>query len=576
MFLVRDDADAGAALAAARAQFALSGFTQVDEHRWPSWVLLHSPYVFGGPATFWAEGETLAAVAGTLSVDGQMGEEALRRLAAMPLPAPEWDRIGGQFAALVRQGGRTFLFTDYFAAFQLFHDGEQRLFTTSLLAAAAALPRLHWDAQGVYELAFSVAPIGDDTVFAELKRLGPDAVLEPQAGGVVRHADAKPLPPIDRSRLLAERLETARARLAEAVAGPVGWFGDRIRCPLSGGLDSRLLLAALRAEGAAPHVYVYGGRESPDVRIARAIGAAQGFPVQLTDRADAAISPDAFPAAVARNFHEFDGLPSYGNIFDNGANLVTRDERHAGGALAASGGCGEIYRDFFYLADRPFTNDAVARTFFAQFTAGDATGLFDGDAFLRRIADKIGAALGLPPGTHRLERGIVEHIYPRVRCRALFGREISAEARWGAYLMPFLDHRVVADAMTLPLPLKRAGRFEAALIAAIDPALAAQPSAYGHDFAGPPSRHHRLSEWSTRARPVWLRQASYGIKRRLGRMDDEHGGLMAPDYLRRVLDPELPAMRRFFHVERVADAGLWRRLANLQYLAEHLGSKLAG
>ena len=75
---------------------------------------------------------------------------------------------------------------------------------------------------------------------------------------------------------------------------------------------------------------------------------------------------------------------------------------------------------------------------------------------------------------------------------------------------------------------------------------------------------------------MWLRQASYGIKRRLGRMDDEHGGLMAPDYLSRVLDPELPAMRRFFRVERVADAGLWRRLANLQYLAEHLGSKLAG
>ena len=142
--------------------------------------------------------------------------------------------------------------------------------------------------------------------------------------------------------------------------------------------------------------------------------------------------------------------------------------------------------------------------------------------------------------------------------------------------MPFLDQHVVAEAMTLPLALKNAGRFEAMLLNAIDPALARLPSAYGHDFAGPPSLRHRFGEWSTRIRPVAVRQRSYALRRRLGPVADEHGGLLSPDYMGRVVDLDYPVMRRFFRTERIADSGMMRRIANLEYLAARLGSKLAG
>jgi asparagine synthase (glutamine-hydrolysing) len=141
--------------------------------------------------------------------------------------------------------------------------------------------------------------------------------------------------------------------------------------------------------------------------------------------------------------------------------------------------------------------------------------------------------------------------------------------------MPFLDHRVVTEAITLPLHLKNAGRFEAALIHAIDPALARRPSAYGHSFAEPPSRAHRWSEYNTRIRPAWLRQKSYAIRRRMGPMADEHGGLLTAEWLGRVIDLEFPAMRRFFRPEEITDSGLLRRVANLEYLAQRLGSRLA-
>lgn len=578
LFLVRTaDRDvAGAAIAGARAQFARHGFTGLAERSLPGWRMLHAPHIIGGPDSLFEEGDDLVAVAGTLTWDGLMGRPALAGLLrSVALPDPDWSRLGGQFAALVRRGGRSFLLTDHFAMFQLFHDRDMTLFSTSLLSAVEALPRVSFDPQSVFEFAFNAAPIGDDTVFNELKTLGPDRVVELVPDGVRVHPVARPLPDRPAAMPIAERLERHKARLADAVRPHVRHFGDLVHCPLSGGLDSRLLLAALRAEGCRPRVYVYGCPEDGDVRIAREIGETMGFEVAWLDKEARPLGPDEFPEQVERNFQQYDGLPSFGELFENGMNAAARDARHAGGALSASGACGEIYRNFFYLADRPASAEAVGRTFFARYARGDVTGEFEERAFLKRIGAKIVRSIGRDDARERLPRPLVEQVYPRVRCRALSGREISLEGRYGAYLMPFLDRDVVAEAMTIPLALKNAGRFEARLLESIDPRLARLPSAYGHDFATPPSLRHRLGEWSTRARPVRLRQRSYEIRRRLGPMADEHGGLLGPDYLGRVVDLDYPIMRRFFRIEHIRDSGLLRRIANLEYLAKRLGGKLA-
>jgi len=567
LFLVqtRDRSFADSAMAVARDQFALHGFAGCTERAVGGWRLLHAPYVLGGPDTLLVAGDDLVAVAGTLTCDGRMGRPALEALLAME--RPDWSRLGGQFVAVVHRAGRTLLFTDYFAAFQLFHDAGRRFFSTSLLAAARALPRLSFDPQGVYEFAFNVVPVGNDTVFAELRTLGPDELIELGDSAVGRRIE-KPLPEASVTMPLQERIAVHRERLGAVVRAHVGQFGDAIFCPLSGGLDSRLVLAALRAEGCDPSLYVYGGEESSDVRIARAIAP----DIEWRDKeAFRAVAPDEFPEQVERNFQAYDGLPNYGELFENGGNEAARRARHAGGALSASGGCGEIFRNFFFLPDRPLSAAAVARTFFARFAKGDGTGLFDETAFLRAIEDKLLAALGAAGERGRLPRPLLEQLYPRVRCRALFGREISLEARYGAYLMPFLDHGLVAEAMRLPLALKNAGRFEAMLLNAIDPELARRPSAYGHDFAGPPSRRHLFDEWATRLRPVALRRRSYPLRRRLGPVADEHGGLLTPEHMGRVVDLDYPAMRRFFRTDRITDSGMMRRIANLEYLAGRLG-----
>ncbi len=580
-YLCRDDARAVARLAAAREQFNRHGFSQPTDLDIRGWRGFHAPYIHGGPDTFLARGADFAAVAGTLVYGGRLGAPALHGLlddAAFPGPARA--KATGHFGLILRKQGRTLVCTDSFGAFQVFHDAERSVISTSFLATAASVDALHWDAQGVYEFAFNVFPTGDDSVFEEVKRLGPDEQFE-LAETVTRHPIARPPATSAKPAPVAVLHDQITARLREVVRPFADYYGDRVQCPLSGGLDSRLALALLRDAGVNPHVYVYGAPGDDDAEVAQAIGSGEGFPVEVFDKAAwRAVPPDEFAAQVERNFHETDALVTDGGLFDNGGNAHARHKRAEGGQLAVSGGCGEVFRNFFFLPDQPLPARQVIEAFYARYALIDTTDAFDPRAFLDAIEAKALASIG-QPGVHgRLDRTLIEQMYPNHRCRSFFGREISLVARHGAYLMPFLDPSVIEAALQLPFHEKNLGRFESALLTAIDPTLAHYPSAYGHRFTESPTWRHRWSEWSTRTRAPWLRRQSYALQRRIGRVpDDSHGGILTPLYLGRVIDLHFPHMTRFFRMDRrhgtvQRDQGLYRRIATLEYLGNFVADRL--
>ena len=395
--LTRDDAGAPARLAAARTRFASHGFPEPTELAFPGWRGFHCGYIHGGPDLLLRRGDDVVAVAGTMVAGGEVGRPALgHMLDHWDLPFSGWTQASGQFAAIVFKNGRLGVLTDFFGAFQVFHDPGCQTITTSFLALAESQPRLNWHAQGVYEFAFNVFPLGDDTVFEEVRRLGPDAQLElPAHGPPIRHAVAKPLS-FDGSDLpLPERLTRAATALRSVIVPFARHFGNQMQCPLSGGLDSRLVLATLREQGVKPHVYVYGEPGDEDVDIALAIGRAEGFEVEaFNKRAFRAITPDAFADTVARNFDECDALVTDGGLFDNGGNAAARHARQAGGQAAVSGGCGEVFRNFFYLLDRRFTAREVALSFFGRFRRSDTSPRFHPAAFIDRISEKLAQPLG--------------------------------------------------------------------------------------------------------------------------------------------------------------------------------------
>jgi asparagine synthase (glutamine-hydrolysing) len=573
-FLCRDDARASARLADARAQFARHGFGTPTPIAAAGWTGFHIPYIDGGPATWLSDGDDFAAAVGTLRYRRQLGELAL---AAMLRDAPALDprHMRGEGAALIRKDGALRLTGDAFGAFQIFHDDAFDVLSTSFLCLIRDRPRLEWDAQGVYEFTFGVFPTGEDTVFEGIKRLPAGTELELAPAGAKLTA-RRPLLPDGPDGTPVEALVGLTVEELRDAAQPfVRHYGDNIQCPLSGGLDSRLALAVLRDAGVRPHIYIYGRPGEPEVEIARAIAQGEGFDLEICQKAAFRdLDPLEYAAQVETNFHEGDALVTDGALFDNGGNTAARHARSAGGALAVSGGCGEVLRNFFYLPDRPMPARALADSFFARCAPGDVTPRFDRARFVARLEAKALAALGHEGDRSDLPRGLIEQLYPRMRCRAFFGRELSLVSRRGGYFMPFFDRDIVETGLRVPLADKDAGAFEARVLARLDPRLARYPSAYGHAFDVAPSAAHRLGEAASRNRPLWARRYAYPLRRALGALDDGHGGLLSPIYLGQVIDLHFPHMRAFFRPEKVGDNGVYRRIASLEYIGRTFAEKL--
>ncbi|MCH8684234.1 hypothetical protein [Pedomonas mirosovicensis] len=490
----------------------------------------------------------------------------------MPCRSRGGGRITGHFALLACKGGRLFILNDYFGAFHVYATPGHEVVATSFLAAAESLPRVSFDRQGLYEFVFNATPLGESTVLAEITKLSPFEQLE-LGEAVTVHAVRKGLDA--RFDPLAADVKQQADRLRSLFTGPLKTFGDNIQCPLSGGFDSRLVLALLLDAGVKPHVYVYGSDGDEDVSVATAIGKAEGFDVEVFNKAAyAKVDPDRFAEIVEHNFHEMDGVPIDGGLFDNGGNSVARHNRAKEGALAVSGAAGEIFRNYFYLRDRPFHSRDILYAFYSGFDPEDCTDAFDEAAYFNAMDAKLRRALGNASGT--LTRAEVESAYPLFRCPPFFGREISMVGRFGAYFMPFFEYQMVRETIHLPVAARNHGAFQSQLLATIHPRLAGYMSAYGHSFLEAASLKHRLSEAVSLYRPPWLRRYGWRMKQAIkGRPALQPTGFMAPEYLGRVIDLTFPAMRRYFRMDRLADATLYRRIATLEHLAGKLGSRLA-
>lgn len=529
-------------------------------------VILAEKLVSPNPNIHEAGGDFVAAV-GTLFYDGRHGRQALAKLLAdARAGAIDERKLLGAYAVIIGLGGRLGLFIDALGNYKVYRSDDGEIWSNSLLACIAALDQPRFDVQAVYEYVFQGATYGGASLIDGISIIGPDHrhVLAPDLIMEKR----RPPPHMALRKLpLEEHLEAALGTLRPFFKVIAQAYGDRIDTALSGGYDSRLTLALLREQGVMPRIHVYGRPDDPDVRVAKAIAAGEGFTLKHEDKQGLGDnSPEGVAAAVAAQFQAFDGWPPDG-IIGNGSDFATRTLRTAGGVLALNGGGGEIFRNFFYLPDRAFTTHDLVCTFYSQFDPRVATLRFNEARYRDVMAEKIGAIFG----THgtRLSRAEVEFVYPGFRGRFWTGFNTTLNNHLGPALTPFFERSVVEQALTLPLALKNHGIFEAALIAAIDPKLAAYPSAYGHSFIASPPLGRRLADWLTYIRPPQLRRLSYRVKNRARKRMLPR--IMQPEFRSHYLPDGFPVMESYFRMDLVADPEQMGRIMTLEYLARQCG-----
>jgi hypothetical protein len=203
-----------------------------------------------------------------------------------------WERAATALpgCGLVIQGRRRFVHSSVTGVGPVYHlsRGDATYFSSRLdaLVLAAGGPLsidwLTW--ASILTIGW---PMGERTQFAEAKRLGPFSVLEHRPEGPSVTADPWPWAKIEPHL----SVEEGAPALLEAVRDSVaGWAPASTLCMLSGGLDSRLLLAVLAERGDPPVRAITFATPSPDASIATEVAAALGVPHELVTFED----PEAY------------------------------------------------------------------------------------------------------------------------------------------------------------------------------------------------------------------------------------------------------------------------------------------
>ncbi len=346
-----------------------------------------------------------------------------------------------------------------------------------------------WEQDGIAVAADQAAEIG--AVFGLSPDLGGLAGIALAGAAVDRDspvAGVSKLPPGHAALLEAGTIALSPLPAPVRVAdGPEAVFGAVRRLlavhpdaglELSGGWDSRLMLAASPDELARRFSVTIGDDANGDVPVGRQLAAALGLPHQV-------ISPDVLGSRDA------DGLWALladtaarddfaANPLDRAViNLINAELLPAAGRL--SGQNGEILRGFYYPGqplDRPpspalaervvdwriLSNDVVDPSLFDSAWLGDAR------SALRARLTGLLLAGGEPEWSLALDRFYLEQ-----RMQRWCGTSVSAALGRRPILLPFFDADVIALAAATPSADKAGSRLVARMIAAASPGLAAIP-----------------------------------------------------------------------------------------------------
>ncbi len=290
-----------------------------------------------------------------------------------------------------------------------------------------------------------------------------------------------------RVRLVARSGTPARGRADDGpqvlreVVGELLEAHPNLGLELSGGLDSRVLLAALpRARRPGRTAMTIGSEHDPDVRVAEDLARRQGLDHHVLPPPDASgLEPSAALAAALasgrRREHAGDALAAW---------VLDDVESRAPSGPRLTGVNGEFARGFYYPATPrhgPVTGRRVARLArWRMFTNHRAAGwLFDESwlasqqrALMEQITCRLGES-GLP------WRPATDEYYLRERIPNWAGPGYSHAATQRLVVAPFTSPAFLAWARATPPHRRAESQALATLLASLDPELAALPLADG-------------------------------------------------------------------------------------------------
>ena len=523
----------------------------------------------GNPPAFHAtESGEFVAVLGSLFYQGEPAPDCLPELLAGFEPGNfTWEGLLGSHVILIKKAGVLYLCGDGLGACRIYQDSQHRLWSNSFLAMCELNEPTHFDIQACYEYVVNGSVFGQRTLIEGVSSLPANTLLAVRPGG---GADLMQRPsPIENTPLPGPTTldDTARHlcdRLKPVFAPIAKHYGERIRLSFSGGFDSRLMLAMLMAHDAKPTLFVYGDDNDQDVQIARIISRAEKLPLEVIDKSQTdEPDPEAIAEETLRNIYAFDAWKVEVGLFDHGVDRRDRLARHTDGQVPLNGSLGEIYRNFFYMPNRPSSTGSVVSTFYSRYDPAAFTARFDEASYRAAMTEAIRDAIGVK--TNQLTRSQVEEVYPKFRGRFWTGRDAQTNQRFGPMFFPYLEPQAISNTSKVPMRFKNLGYLQGRMIAHVNPRLADHPSDYGFALNGKRPLKYRLKTFISTQRPSALRKRSFRLTHR---QPEPRRGYLSTEYLSHVIDPTMPIMRSLFNLDSITSADQFSLIASLEYLGE--------
>ncbi|KKL17973.1 hypothetical protein LCGC14_2480170, partial [marine sediment metagenome] len=315
----------------------------------------------------------------------------------------------GNYCVILYHQRTLTLFNDRTGYFRVYHDLDYRVISSSFLAVSHALPVLTVSPHELYEYIFYGFFLKTKTLFEQVRTLDHDYIwrVTPDRDQKQRAVHFEDFPA---GANFESMLEMVRENLLEYFRTLGKAFGGSFTCALSGGYDSRLMVALLRRLKFDTHIYVYGSEQSDDVRVAKEVAKGERFSLDHVDKkARPPIPMEKWLDHLEKDFYFFDGVKPVG-IFDNGSDMDTRLVRARRGRLQLNGAGGEIYREIWNLPNHDVSVQGWVRNMYDFGEYGACTDIFSKAEFFEKLAAKVRDILKI--SRNRISRREVEMLFP--------------------------------------------------------------------------------------------------------------------------------------------------------------------
>lgn len=251
---------------------------------------------------------------------------------------------------------------------------------------------------------------------------------------------------------------------------------------ISGGFDSRLLLALVRGAGIRieTHAYLSAAHDS-EVEIARELVNLHSIPLRtIRVRTCDEKMEHEFARSLSDALYFFDGrtnmtMGSFNDVHTRALRVAALD----GCGLSLNGLGGELYRNREHLRPGRFDFREWLQYYVLDPGTAVACKTRDRNSIIEYVVAKYEKILGCK---NLFDRMWARRYYREIWLPYFAGVKHASESQLCHHLIPFAESSISSFALCATPRLGIAGRFEASMIQRLDPALSRVNSSYGYSF----------------------------------------------------------------------------------------------